>query len=261
MKRISAVLIALLVICMLALPVFAAQSATMTVSVSKSNARQGETFTVTVNTTKVENCTSGGFMFQFDKDAFEYVDGSALVSGFAMSGISTANGNVAGYFMSITGGATAKGDIFKATFRVKDTASAGSYTISGTPSLTVSEGGNKEPVSAAVVSAKITVGGTTTAPSEEKTETVPATTAPVEVPTTEATEATEAATTGATEAVDATETLPVKDTQDPTTQPTEIITIGAVTPNEDKAGFPWWIPFALLGIGSIIAIIVIKKKS
>ena len=260
MKKLSILIVVLLMVSMVAMPVLAAQDASMTLSASKTNLEPGDTFTVTVSTTKVENCKTGGFMFQFDENVFEYVDGSALVSGFAMSGISTLNGNVAGYFMSITGGATVKGELFRITLKVKDTASAGSYTITGVPSLAEAD---KESVSAIAGSVTVKVGTTQTEPTES--ETVAATTEPVETPTTEATEtkdteATTEATTQATTEATAEVIEPSKDTE-VTTQPTEIITIGAITPAEEKAGFPWWIPFALLGIGSIIAIIVIKKKS
>ena len=259
MKKLSILIVVLLMVNLVAMPVLAAQDASMTLSASKTNLEPGDTFTVTVSTTKVENCKTGGFLFQYDENVFEYVDGSALVGGFAMSGIYTKT-NVAGYFMSITDGVTVKGEIFRITLKVKDTASAGSYTITGVPSLAEAD---KEAISVTAGSVTVKVGTTQTEPTES--ETVAATTEPVETPTTEATEtkdteATTEATTQTTTEATAEVTEPSKDTE-ATTQPTEIITIGAVTPNEDKAGFPWWIPFALLGIGSIIAIIVIKKKS
>ena len=38
-------------------------------------------------------------------------------------------------------------------------------------------------------------------------------------------------------------------------------TVPTTAPVVEKTGFPWWIPFALLGVGSIIAIVILKKKS
>lgn len=137
MKKLSIILILLLIVSMIAVPAFAAQSATMSVSASKSTAYRGDTITVTVSTSKVDGCTTGGFMFSFDKNAFEYVSGSALLSGFS-AGVSTQAGNVAGYFMN--GNATVQGNIFQITLRVKDTAPFGTYSISGTPSLTAADG-------------------------------------------------------------------------------------------------------------------------
>jgi len=137
MKKLSILVIIILIIGMLAVPVLAAQSATMSVSASTNTVYRGDTITITVSASKVDNCTSGGFMFSYDKNVFEYVSGSATLSGFT-SGISTAAGNVAGYFMN--GNATVQGGIFQITLKVKDTAAFGSYTISGVPNMTAADG-------------------------------------------------------------------------------------------------------------------------
>ena len=150
MKKLSILVIIVLIIGMLAVPVLAAQSATMTVSASKTTVNRGDTITVTVSTSAVSNCTSGGFMFSFDKNVFEYVSGSAVLSGYT-AGVSTAAGNVAGYFMN--GNATVQGSIFQITLKVKDAAAFGTYSISGTPSLTAADGA----VSCSAGSVSITV--------------------------------------------------------------------------------------------------------
>jgi len=138
MKKLSLYgIIALLLISMLAIPALAAQSATMSVSASKNTVYRGDTITVTVSTSKVDNCTSGGFMFSYDKNVFEYVSGSAMLSGYT-AGVSTAAGNVAGYFMN--GNATVQGGIFQITLKVKDNAAFGSYTISGVPNMSTADG-------------------------------------------------------------------------------------------------------------------------
>jgi len=139
MKKLSILAILILIISMIAVPVLAAQSATMSISPSSNTAYRGDTITVTVSSSKVENCTSGGFMFSYDKSVFEYVSGSALsgLSGYS-AGVSTAAGNVAGYFMN--GSATVQGGIFQITLRVKDNAAFGSYTISGVPNMTAADG-------------------------------------------------------------------------------------------------------------------------
>ena len=268
MKKLSILILVLLLVAALALPVLAAGSATMTLTASKTTLKQGDTFTVTVSTTSMENCTTGGFLFQFDEQVFDYVDGSALVSGFTMSGVSTLNGKIAGYFMATGGSATVKGELFRITLKVKSNAASGSYTISGTPSLTVQEGGEKVSASATVDSVTVTVDGGETQPTEQ--ETTAATTEPAQSTATEpsqsaTTEPTQSATSEATtgETVEVTtedpEILPTKGEQ--TEAPTEILTIGATVPAEPKAGFPWWIIFAVMGIGSIIAIVIIQKKS
>jgi len=157
MKRISVSIILLLSICLVAVPVFAAQTASMTVTTSNLTVKHGDTFTVTVSINEVENCFSGGFMFRYDRNVFEYVKGSALVKGFAMSGITDMAGALSGYFMSISSTQTIQGAIFEATFKVKENAPSGTYTISGTPSLTTQIGGVKETLPCSVVDTDIAV--------------------------------------------------------------------------------------------------------
>lgn len=134
MRKISTFLILLLALVMLAVPVLAAQTAVLTVTASNQSLDKGDTVVITVSTSKVDSCESGGFLFSFDKNVFEYVSGeSALSSKGYMAGVSTAAGNVAGYFMNST--QTVQGEIFKITLRVKDTAAYGTYTVTGTPNL------------------------------------------------------------------------------------------------------------------------------
>ena len=250
MKKVAIWMTLVLVVSMLVVPVLAASSASMTLSASRDTVAQGDTFTVSVSVSKVENCATGGFLFQFDQNVFEYVKGSAQVSGFALSGISTVNGKIAGYFMSTGSGTTIQGTIFQITLKVKDTASAGTYTVSGTPSLT---NGDKEDVSVSANSITITVGSNE--PADQPTEEVTTATETTEAPAVETSEA--------PTDLDVTEEPAIEKVETTNTQPTEIITIGATTStakNPAGAGFPWWIIFAVMGIGSIIAIIVIKRK-
>lgn len=152
MKKVITIILCVLLISMLTVPVLAAQTATMSVSASKTTVNRGDTITVTISTSLVENCVSGGFMFDFDKTVFEYVSGSSLsgLSGYT-AGVSTAAGNFAGYFMN--GNATVQGSIFQITLKVKDSAAYGTYIITGTPSLTTADGG----VSCGVSSTSVTV--------------------------------------------------------------------------------------------------------
>ena len=155
-KKLFALVILVLVASLLVMPVFAA-SASMYVSASKGTVTRGETITVTVGTSSVvENCFSGGFMFSFNTDVFEYVGGSALVSGFASAGIYD-DGRVSGYFMSTGSGVTVSGYLFQITLKVKDTAPYGTYSISGNPSMTIQNGEEKESVSCHAGSATVTV--------------------------------------------------------------------------------------------------------
>ena len=106
-----------------------------TLTVSEGPVYRGDTVNVTVSVSKTEHCVTGGFLFDFDTDIFEYVSGETLASGFSAAGISTANGKIAGYFMD--GDETLAGEIFQITLRVKEDATFTEHTISGTASLSV----------------------------------------------------------------------------------------------------------------------------
>ena len=130
MKKISIALILLLVINLIAVPALAAQSAHISVYASTSTVTRGQTFTVIVSTSAIENCISGGVFFEYDTNVFETVGGKAMSSlnGFT-AGIYNQNGKLAGYFMNSN--ATVQGDIFQVTLKVKDNAAFGTYNIYG----------------------------------------------------------------------------------------------------------------------------------
>ena len=150
MKKLSVLAILLLIVGLLAVPALAAQNATMSVSVSSGTVHRGDTFKVTVSTTAVADCKAGVFMFVYNTSVFEYVSGSVTLDGYT-SGISTADGKLAGYFMN--GQTTVQGALVEITLKVKDTAAYGSYTISGAPSLSAADGN----VSCSVSGATVTV--------------------------------------------------------------------------------------------------------
>ena len=104
MKKLFAACFCLLLLCALAMPVFAATSAKMTVAASKTDLKPGDKVTFTVSVTKVDNCTVGGFLFDFDERVFSYEGGKSMagLKGF-FAGVSTAAGNVAGFFMNGVG--------------------------------------------------------------------------------------------------------------------------------------------------------------
>ena len=152
MKKLSIFIALLLMFSLLAVPAFAAQTATMTVTASNISADRGDTFTVTVSTSSIDNCAAGGFMFSYDENAFEYVSGTALITGFNAAGISTINNNLAGYFMAPkVEGTSVSGNLFQVTLKVKDDAAFGDYTITGVPNV------NDGAVACSVVDAVITV--------------------------------------------------------------------------------------------------------
>ena len=155
MKKVFALVVLMLVASLLVVPVFAAH---MSVSVSKSTVNRGDTITITVSTDTVENCTSGGFLLNYDTNVFEYAGGYALVSGFGSAGVTDMAGNVSGYFMSLGNGVTVSGGLFQITLKVKDNAPYGSYTLSGQPSMSIQNAeGNTETISCSAGSATVTV--------------------------------------------------------------------------------------------------------
>lgn len=159
MKKLAVFFVIISVISIITVPVFAAQAAQVSISASKGTVNAGDTFTITVSTSAVKNCVSGGFMFSYDMDIFEYASGKALVKGFTMSGVTDMAGSLSGYFMNISGSNDIQGDLFQVTFRVKATAASGNYTISGTPNITVKNGDVKESIACSVDSAAVTVIG------------------------------------------------------------------------------------------------------
>ena len=106
-------------------PVFAAGSAAMNVSGSKSSAYQGDTIDFTVTISTVENCRSAAFMLNYDSSVFEFVSGKCTLSGTTLANFSDGTGTFA-----FAEGTTVSGKIFTFTLRVKNSAAIGSSTIS-----------------------------------------------------------------------------------------------------------------------------------
>ena len=137
-KKVAIFLCVLMMVIACAIPAFAAQSATMSLKASDTKLDLGETVTLTVSVSKVENCTNGGFVFLYNKNVFEYVGGEALSGADGYNaGVSTTGGNVAGYFMN--GKKTVEGELFKITLKVKTDAPYGDYEITGEPNMTAGE--------------------------------------------------------------------------------------------------------------------------
>ena len=120
-----------------ALPVGAAGTAHMRISSSAATLYRGDIFTLTVSLTNESPVSNGGVLLSYDSNAFAFLDGSCHVSNAALAEVSAANGG--GVFVLQTD-AVVSGTIFTIRMQVKDNAPFGSYSISGTPSLSVSCG-------------------------------------------------------------------------------------------------------------------------
>ena len=141
MKRVITIVLCLALAGMVfwgaALPVSAAGSAYMSIQSSAGTVYRGDSFTLTVSLTNDQPISNGGVILSYDSSAFELLGGSCNVSNAALAEVSAANGG--GVFVLQTD-AVVSGTIFTINMRVKETAPFGSYSISGTPSLSISCG-------------------------------------------------------------------------------------------------------------------------
>lgn len=133
MKRITAILLCMTLLCALAITASAA-SAHMSLSSSAGTVYRGDTFTLTVSLSNNQPVSNGGIVLSYDSSAFELVGGSCSVSDATLAEVSAANGG--GVFLLQTD-AVVSGTIFTINMKVKSNAAFGSYTISGTPSLSI----------------------------------------------------------------------------------------------------------------------------
>lgn len=134
MKRTTALLLCLTLICTLAITAYAA-SAHMSISSSSSTVYRGDTFTLTVSLSNDQPVSNGGIVLSYDSSVFELIGGSCNVSNATLAEVSAANGG--GVFL-LQSDAVVSGTIFTINMKVKSDAPFGSYTISGTPSLSIS---------------------------------------------------------------------------------------------------------------------------
>lgn len=139
MKRVIMIMLCLALAGMVfwgaALPVSAAGSAYMSIQSSAGTVYRGDSFTLTVNLTNDQPISNGGVILSYDSSVFELLGGSCNVSNAALAEVSAANGG--GVFVLQTD-AVVSGTIFTINMRVKENAPFGSYSISGTPSLSIS---------------------------------------------------------------------------------------------------------------------------
>ena len=133
MKRAIAILLCLFLVGTLALSASAA-SAHMSIASSTGTVHRGDTFTLTVSLSNNQPISNGGIVLSYDSSVFELVGGSCNVSNAILSEVSPSNGG--GVFMLQTD-AVVSGTIFTINMKVKSGAAFGSYTISGTPSLSI----------------------------------------------------------------------------------------------------------------------------
>ncbi len=251
-KKLASVCVLLVLAICVSVSVFAADN-TAVVNVNSQSAEVGETVTFTATLSSAKEVFGGSVELVYDKTVLELESGKWLISGTNLSPFYTNTGMGAFVFAPDTTG-TASGDIFSATFKVLDTAVAGTstvemiislkyavdsdatYTVTNNPgSITVVDDSvttapettapettapeTTAPVTTApVTTAPVTTVPETTAPETKPTTTVPETTAPVTKPTTTSPEETAPEATESTEAPEITapsESVPSEETQTP----------------------------------------------
>jgi len=134
-KRIILIISALLLIMVIAVPAFAAGTAKITVTPSKTTVYRGDTVSFTVSTSSVANCKSAGIVVSFDTSVFEMVRGKCLIDA-TMSDFTDNIGS-----MAFKPEKTVSGNIFQFTLKVKSDAKlASTASVSCTASVRDSAG-------------------------------------------------------------------------------------------------------------------------
>ncbi len=220
-KKLASVCVLLVLAICVSVSVFAADN-TAVVNVNSQSAEVGETVTFTATLSSAKEVFGGSVELVYDKTVLELESGKWLISGTNLSPFYTNTGMGAFVFAPDTTG-TASGDIFSATFKVLDTAVAGTSTVEMIISLKYAVDSDatytvtNNPGSITVVDDSVTTAPETTAPET----TAPETTAPVTTaPETTAPETTAPVTTAPVTTVPVT-TVP--ETTAPETKPTTTV--------------------------------------
>jgi len=116
-----------LIVVSVCLSIFAL-AADASVSVNSETASPGDTVTFKATLSGSIAVGSGSVAVSYDPDVLELVDGSCNVSGAPLTNFDKSKGK--GAFAFFGGTTTVSGDLFTAIFKVKDSASAGTYDVS-----------------------------------------------------------------------------------------------------------------------------------
>lgn len=136
MKKLITVALCLLMVAALAVTVFAA-TATFTMTPASKTLERGQQVTLTVKLTNDAVATSYGLKLSYDANVFEIVSGEISQQVKDADPLVKAFDKTKGFtFMFSSGDAKAfSGTVGTVTFKVKDTAAFGTYTISGAASI------------------------------------------------------------------------------------------------------------------------------
>ena len=140
MKKLTAIVVCLLLVACLAVTAFAAD-VDMTLAASKTSFTRGETVTFTISMSELADCKSGGFNLdgRYDAEVFEFVSGDCPLDGTMLEKVGLTDGKLSGSFM-YAAATTVSGPIFTIEMKVKDTAPFGKTTVAPTVSARNSSG-------------------------------------------------------------------------------------------------------------------------
>ena len=121
-------MLCLLLAVSLAIPAFAA-SVSFSMSASNKTLSRGDTVTLSVSVSSSAEATTYGLKLSYDTNVFELVNGACSVPGTLVSSFNN------GFAFMFQSAQAYSGSVGTVTLKVKDTASLGSYTVSGIPSV------------------------------------------------------------------------------------------------------------------------------
>lgn len=133
MKKLASVVLCLLMVAALAVTVFAASGAKFSMTPASKTLERGNQVTLTVKLTNDTAATSYGLKLSYDANVFEIVDGA--INENIGAPVATFDATK-GFAFMFTGSAKAySGTVGTVTFKVKDDAAFGTYTITGVASV------------------------------------------------------------------------------------------------------------------------------
>lgn len=260
MKKIIILLLCAVLVSVLAVPALAAGEVQFTIEPSKTTAVPGEEITFSVKVSGGAQCSSLGYIPEYDKNVLEMVSGKCTAKGTSLADFSNSAGGILLY-EKLT---AADGEVFRFTMRVKATAESGTVTVSGDVAARDSKGHLQVKLAAATLTITGDSGESDTTPTEDKQPTQQ----------TEGTSATEQSATGdAPEQTDSKDTPEQTETTPAHSEGTDATTQQSQTPDAPvdpdvqqplpKGNSTWWIWIivaAAVAGAAVTVILLIKKK-
>lgn len=125
-RKLTLILCLMLVMVLMATPVLAAKSVSISLKANETTVNSGDKVTITVSA-NVDSCGSGGIEVSYDTKVFELVSGECVLSNADISYFDTDSKDGAFAFSNST---AIDGSAFKFVLKVKDSAALGSSSVS-----------------------------------------------------------------------------------------------------------------------------------